>query len=124
MQDNGEISQVCIELAGMGIKKIRIAGLPPEVKEHTLKECLATYGEIKSIRDELWAAAYRYKVYNGIQIAEIKLKRHMPSHISTVGNNALISYDGQPATCYRCNETGHMKIDCPRKKRLDPPTIV
>jgi len=39
MHDNGEISQVYIELAGMGIKKIR---LPPEVKEHTLKECLAT----------------------------------------------------------------------------------
>jgi len=54
MQDNGEISQVCIELADMGIKRIRIAGLPPEVKEHTLKECLATYGEIKSIRGELW----------------------------------------------------------------------
>ena len=124
MHDNGEISQVCIELAGMGIKKIRIAGLPPEVKEHTLKECLATYGEIKSIRDELWAGAYRYKVYNGIRIAETKLKRHIPSHISIAGNNALISYDGQPATCYRCNEIGHMQIDCPRKKRLDPPTIV
>jgi len=53
MHDNGEISQVCIELAGMGIKEIRIAGLPPEVKEHKLKECLATHGVIKSIRDKL-----------------------------------------------------------------------
>jgi len=71
--DNGELSQVCIELVGMGTKKIRIAGLPPEV-ELTLKECLSKYGEIMSIRDELQAAAYRYKVYNGIWIVEIKLK--------------------------------------------------
>jgi len=68
MHENGEILQVCIELAGMGNKKFRIAELPPEVKEHTLKKCLATYGEINSIRDELWAAAYidiRYITVSG-----------------------------------------------------------
>jgi len=118
--DNGEISQVRIEHAGMGTRKVRVAGLPPEVKEHSIKECLSNYGDIVSIRDELWAAAYRYKVYNGIRIVEIKLKRHLPSHLAIAGNDALISYEGQPQTCYRCNETGHQQIDCPRKKRLDP----
>ena len=76
-----------------------------------------------SIRDKLLAAAYRYKVYNGIRIVEIKLKRHLSSHIFIAGNDALISYDGQPPPCYRCNETGHQQIDCPRKKRLDHLTI-
>jgi len=59
----------------MGTKKARIAGLPPEIKEHTVKEYLTKYGEIIRIRDELWAAAYRYKVYNGVRIAEIKLEK-------------------------------------------------
>jgi len=90
--DNGELSRVCIELADKGTKKIRIAGLPPEVKELTIKECLSKYSEIISIRDELWAAPYRYKAYNGNRIAEIKLKRHLPSHITIAGNDALISY--------------------------------
>jgi len=45
----------------------------------------------------------------------------MPSHLTIAGNNALISYDGQPPTCYRCNEPGH-QAECPRRKRLDPPT--
>ena len=72
--DNGEISQVIVEVAGMGTKRIRIAGVPPEVKEATIKESLSKYGEIGHIRDEMWAALYRYKVFNGIKIVEIKLK--------------------------------------------------
>ena len=70
----------------------------------------------------MWAAIYRYNVFNGIKIVEIKLKRHMPSHLTIAGNNTLISYDGQPPTCYRRNEPGHQQAEYPRRKRLDPPT--
>lgn len=118
--DNGEISQVVIEIAGLGIKKIRLAGLPPEVKEVTIKGHLAKYGEVVNIRDEIWAAAYRYKVYNGVRIAELKLKQHMPSNLTIAGIDIIVTYDGQPQTCYRCNEPGHQKIDCPRRQCLFP----
>jgi len=36
--DTGELWQVNVEIAGMGTKRIRIAGLPPEVKEATIRE--------------------------------------------------------------------------------------
>jgi len=65
---------------------------------------MSKYEEVKSIRDEMWTSAYRYKVNNGIRIVEMKLKLHLPSHMAIAGNDALISYDGQPPTCYRCNE--------------------
>ena len=35
--DNGETSQVQIEIAGMGTKKVRVANLPAEVKENEIK---------------------------------------------------------------------------------------
>jgi len=111
--DNAEISQVSVEIAGMGINKVRLAGLPPEIQEHTVNEHLNKYGETIRLRDEMWAAAYRYKVYNGVRIAEIKLKKHIPSHMSVAGNDIMISYDGQSPTCYRCNETGHLQSECP-----------
>ena len=39
--------------------------------------------------------------------------------MSIAGNDVLISYDGQPPTCYRCNDPGRVQIECPRRKRLD-----
>jgi hypothetical protein len=66
--DNGVISQVRVEIAGMGIKKIRIANLPPEAPDRTLRDILTTYGDFKSITEEQWTKAYRYKVSNGSRV--------------------------------------------------------
>ena len=54
--DNGDIGKVFIGIAGMGTKKISIASLPPEVKENEIRACLSGYGEVKSIRDEVWTS--------------------------------------------------------------------
>jgi len=101
--DSGEISHVVVEIAGLGNKRVRLAGLPPEVKEVTIKGNLSKYGDIVNIRDEMWAAAYRYKVHNGVRIVEIKLKQYMPSNLTIAGNDVMITYDAQPPTCYWCN---------------------
>ena len=45
---------------------------------------LNKYGEIANIRNETWAAAYRYKVSNGIKVVELKLKKtHAFIHINS-----------------------------------------
>ena len=56
--DTGEISQVKVDIAGMGTKRIRITGLPPEVRKTTIREIVSKYGEIANIRNETWTAAY------------------------------------------------------------------
>lgn len=63
-------------------------------------------------------------MYNGVQTVEMRLKQHLPSSMNIAGNDALISYGGEPQICYRCNETGHQRQDCPRGKRLGSPTKV
>jgi hypothetical protein len=45
----GELFVVNIILAGMGKKRIRVAGLPPEVTNETLDATLAPYGKIQDI---------------------------------------------------------------------------
>jgi len=78
--DNGEISMVHIDLTGMGVRSIRLANLAPEVKDHTKRAALSSYGEVEEVLEDTWSKAYRYKVYNGARIAVTNLKKHLPSH--------------------------------------------
>jgi hypothetical protein len=71
---NGEISQVRIQMTGLGTKRIRIANLPPEVPVGPIRIALAQYGDIKSIQEKSWLKAYRYAVSNGIKIVTLALK--------------------------------------------------
>jgi len=54
----GEISRVAIAVAGMGYKKLRVANLPPEVVDDTLRTALASFGQIMDIEKEKWARNY------------------------------------------------------------------
>ena len=49
--DTGELSQVHISVAGMEIRKVRIANLPPEVPDRTIRDNLVKYGEVKDIKE-------------------------------------------------------------------------
>jgi hypothetical protein len=114
---NGEISKVRIEEAGLGIRRVRLTNIPPEIPDRTIKVGLNRYGEVKEVKEEKWSRAYRYPVASGIRIATIRLSQHIASHILIAGYRTLIPYEGQPSTCYGCNETGHVYQECPRRRR-------
>jgi hypothetical protein len=78
----------------MGVRRIRIANLPPEVPDRIIREILSTYGDVTEISEETWSKAYRSTVPNGISIAVTSLKKHIPSHMAMAGNRVLISYEG------------------------------
>jgi len=48
--ENGELSIVKLELAGMIVRRVRLAGLPPEVKESVLRDAILQYGDVKTFR--------------------------------------------------------------------------
>jgi hypothetical protein len=60
--ENGELSLVKVEVAGLGIKQVRIANLPLEIPDGTLRDVLTKYGEVKKITEEQWSRIYRYPV--------------------------------------------------------------
>ena len=119
--ETGEISIVRVYIAGMGLKKIRIANLPPEITVRALRDMMSKYDDVKDITEEQWSQKYRYLVSNGIRIAELQLKQHIPSHMLIVGQRVLITYEGQPTTCYGCNKTVHQYGDCPHRRTAAPP---
>jgi len=44
------------------------------------------------------------------------MAKHAPSHLTVAGYRVLISYDGQPVTCYGCGKTEHIFQDCPTRQ--------
>jgi hypothetical protein len=117
--DNGEQSNVTIEIAGMRTMEIRIATLLHEVNDREIKEALTKYGEVLDIKEEFWTTSYRYKVSNGVRLAQIKLKQHLPSRIIIAGHTVDITA-GQPQTCFACNEIVHIFQHCPHRRRGNP----
>jgi len=111
----GEISTVRLEVAGVGMRRIRLANLPPEVTESNIRAALASYGEIVSIKDEMWSKAYRYKISDGFKVIMMKLVKHFPSQMNIAGHRAIPSYDGQPVTCYGCGGSGLINQVCHRR---------
>jgi predicted AlkP superfamily pyrophosphatase or phosphodiesterase len=122
----GVTSKVQLCFAGLGKRNVRIANLPPELPNEVIRTHLSKYGTIQHIMDETWSHTYRYCVGNGIRIVTMDLTTHVPSHLRIEGYRALISYNGQPVTCYICNATDHMAQDCHKRKPKQPtprPTI-
>ena len=119
-RETGEISIVHVDIAGMGLRKIRIANLPPEVSDKTLTDIMSKYDDVKDITEEQWSQKYRYPVSNGTRIVELQLKQHIPPHMLIVGQRVLITYEGKPITCYGCNEAGHHYGEYPHR-RTEPP---
>jgi hypothetical protein len=52
-------------------------------------------------------------------VVTIKMKKkHIPSHLTIMGHRVLVSYDGQPSTCYGCGDTGHIYQTCLRRRKM------
>jgi hypothetical protein len=104
-------------MAGMGLRRVLIANFPPEVWDGILRAVLSRYGAVKDIQVETWSREYRYSFANGIRLAWITLTKHITSHVTVVGNRVLVSYEGQPITCYDCNDTGHLYQAFPLRRK-------
>jgi len=46
----------------------------------------------------------------------ITLTKQIPSQLTVDGHRALLSYEGQPATCYGCGDIGHLYPTCPKRR--------
>jgi len=56
---DGVISKVRIEAVVLGIRKVRIANLPPEISDSQVGSALRKFREIRDVRNDTWSNTYR-----------------------------------------------------------------
>jgi hypothetical protein len=78
-------------MAGLGIRQIRAADLPPELESTMVTLALAKYGTIREAKCDEWLPMYRYKVKNDITVLTVELKAHIPSHLCIAVRRAYVS---------------------------------
>ena len=59
---------------------------------------------------------YIYIIPNGVSQVTITLTKHIPSQLMVDGHRAVLSYEGQPTTCYGCGGIGHLYPSCPKRR--------
>lgn len=111
----GKVNITLSDARGIGGKILRIFRLPFEMTEREVSAALAPYGTVEAVTMEKWTNYELKGVYNGIRNVKINLRKHVPSYLSIQGVESLILYDGQPKTCRKCHEEGHLYIECQQR---------
>ena len=83
------------------------------ITENAIKSRLSDFGTVLKIRHE--------KIHGiGISVYSVKidLKQPIPSRITIAQSPVNVFYRGQVQQCFRCEQTGHLSRNCPRKPAI------
>ena len=94
-----------------------VSNVPFGVKALDVQMRLSPYGLVKSV-NMIHKDFRGYKLPTGDwNVSFEKLDTDIPSYVLIRGWLAYIKYEGQPETCRKCNQTGHVFANCPQRKR-------
>ena len=65
---------------------------------------LSVYGSVLSFRRDLLTDS----IFNGVRTARMEVKKDIPSTVRIAGEFIRFWYLGQPKTCRRCGDLGHL----------------
>ena len=97
--------------------RVLVSQLPIGIKDVDLSLQFRQYGVVLEVRSV--KRTYRRNTYDTGERVLIfkKLEQDIPSYVKINGYLAYVKYNGQPATCRMCGETGHLAADCHRNPR-------
>lgn len=112
---DGSKSNVSVRRADVYYRTVRVFNVPIEVDNSKIRDALSKYGVVKDIVNERWGKQYKIQCFSGTRAVDMELKSSIPSYINVDGHKAHVIYNGQTPTCHVCNESGHLRQDCPRR---------
>lgn len=90
---------------------VRIHDLPPDMSNMQIAEAMRQYGEVLTIRDEVWRDIFA-GVPNGVRVLKMKISKPVPSYVTICGLNSLPTHTGQISTRRRCGFQRHVSKSC------------
>lgn len=90
---------------------VRLHDLPEEIDNQTITHHMQQYGEVISIRNDVWKS-YFPGLSNGVRILRMKPTKPIPSYITISDEITYVSHFSQVKTCRTCGAKEHPKLRC------------
>lgn len=96
-----------------GATVVRLHDLPPQMDNDYIKNEMTKYGEVLSIKSEVWETPEQLKgIPNGVRKLRIRLVASIPSYIFMAGHSTHVTYKNQQITCRHCGRQVHYGAKC------------
>lgn len=91
-------------------KTVRVISYPMDASDEQLKSALSAFGRVIELRSETHRAVPGLRT--GVRIARVEMAQPVPNFLGIGRHVVQCEYDGVLRVCRRCNEGGHMAIEC------------
>ena len=94
---------------------VKVYEAPNEMPDTVVIGRLAYYGRVFSFRRDRLGEG----LFNDVRTARMRLREHIPSSLSIVGETIMIYYESQPRSCRKCGSKDHMASNCKTPRCLN-----
>lgn len=102
-----------------GTTQVRVHDLPPQMDNDLIKREMEHFGEVLTIKDEVWESPSPLKgIRNGIRAIRIRIHEQIPSYVNIAGHFTLVTHKNQIITCRHCCKPVHIGLSCAEAGQL------
>lgn len=118
IESDGKLYRLRLKMED-GAVDVKLYDLPIDITDDQIANFLSDYGEVLSIREQMWGETYLFGGYpTGVRLVKMVVKHNIPSYITIDGETTNVSFYGQQLTCRHCSEFVHSGISCIQNKKL------
>lgn len=102
-----------------GAVEVKLFNLSEDVSNSKIARFLMSYGELLSIREEVWDEKHLFAgLPTGVRVVRMIVRKNIPSYVTIDSETTLVSYYGQQQSCRHCGESIHNGVSCIQNKKL------